>query len=88
MKQEEFGFDLLLCTAQSGNDWANLVMVLKKNSRLAFAPRPSARTGWAEVARTLSSPSPSWQRAGVRRGSPSRRSRRHPYAELVPHVDR
>jgi len=41
MEQEEFGFDLLLCTAQSGNDWANLVMVLKKNGRLvlvAFAP--------------------------------------------------
>jgi uncharacterized zinc-type alcohol dehydrogenase-like protein len=41
MEEKEFGFDLLLCTAQSGNDWGNLVMVLNKNGRLvlpAFAP--------------------------------------------------
>jgi len=41
MDEKEFGFDLLLCTAQSGNDWGNLVMVLTKNGRLvlpAFAP--------------------------------------------------
>ncbi len=41
MRQAEFGFDLLLCTAQTGNDWANLVMILKKNGRMvlvAFAP--------------------------------------------------
>jgi len=41
MEEKEFGFDLLLCTAQSGNDWGNLVMVLTKNGRLvlpAFAP--------------------------------------------------
>jgi uncharacterized zinc-type alcohol dehydrogenase-like protein len=41
MEDHEFGFDLLLCTAQSGNDWGNLVMVLTKNGRLvlpAFAP--------------------------------------------------
>jgi len=41
MEEEEFGFDLLLCTAPAGNDWANLVMVLSKNGRLvlpAFAP--------------------------------------------------
>lgn len=41
MDEKEFGFDLLLCTAQSGNDWGNLVKVLTKNGRLvlpAFAP--------------------------------------------------
>ena len=41
MEEEEFGFDLLLCTAQSGNDWGKLVMVLTKNGRLvlpAFSP--------------------------------------------------
>jgi len=41
MRRAEFGFDLLLCTAPAGNDWANLVMVLSKNGRLvlpAFAP--------------------------------------------------
>lgn len=41
MEEKEFGFDLLVCTAQSGNDWGNLVMVLTKNGRLvlpAFAP--------------------------------------------------
>jgi uncharacterized zinc-type alcohol dehydrogenase-like protein len=41
MQDKEFGFDLLLCTAQSGNDWGNLVMVLTKNGRLvlpAFSP--------------------------------------------------
>jgi len=41
MEEKEFGYDLLLCTAQSGNDWGNLVMVLTKNGRLvlpAFAP--------------------------------------------------
>ena len=41
MEEKEFGFDLLLCTAQSGNDWGNLVMILTKNGRLvvpAFAP--------------------------------------------------
>ena len=41
MEENEFGFDLLLCTSQSGNDWGNLVMVLTKNGRLvlpAFAP--------------------------------------------------
>lgn len=41
MEENEFGFDLLLCTAQSGNDWGNLVMVLTKNGRLvlpAFSP--------------------------------------------------
>jgi alcohol/geraniol dehydrogenase (NADP+) len=41
MDEREFGFDLLLCTAQSGNDWGSLVRVLTKNGRLAlpaFAP--------------------------------------------------
>jgi len=41
MEEHEFGFDLLLCTAQAGNDWRNLVMVLTKNGRLvlpAFTP--------------------------------------------------
>jgi uncharacterized zinc-type alcohol dehydrogenase-like protein len=41
MDENEFGFDMLLCTAQSGNDWGNLVKVLTKNGRLvlpAFAP--------------------------------------------------
>ena len=41
MDEQEFGFDLLLCTAQSGNDWGNLVMILTKNGRLvlpAFSP--------------------------------------------------
>ena len=41
MEEHEFGFDLLLCTAQSGNNWRNLVMVLTKNGRLvlpAFTP--------------------------------------------------
>ena len=41
MEEKEFGFDLLVCTAQSGNNWGNLVMVLTKNGRLvlpAFAP--------------------------------------------------
>lgn len=41
MEAAEFGFDLLLCTAQAGNDWANLVMIAKKNGRLvlvAFSP--------------------------------------------------
>jgi uncharacterized zinc-type alcohol dehydrogenase-like protein len=41
MEEKEFGFDLLLCTAQSGHDWGNLVMILTKNGRLmvpAFAP--------------------------------------------------
>jgi alcohol/geraniol dehydrogenase (NADP+) len=41
MDQREFGFDLLLCTAQSGNDWGRLVRILTKNGRLAlpaFAP--------------------------------------------------
>lgn len=41
MEEHEFGFDLLLCTAQSGNDWPHLVMVLTKNGRLvlpAFSP--------------------------------------------------
>jgi len=36
MEEHEFGFDLLLCTAQSGNDWRNLVMVLTKNGRLVL----------------------------------------------------
>ncbi|OFW52635.1 MAG: hypothetical protein A2V75_08425 [Actinobacteria bacterium RBG_16_70_17] len=41
MEEKEFGFDLLLCTAPAGNDWANLVLVLTKNGRLvlpAFSP--------------------------------------------------
>lgn len=41
MEEQEFGFDLVLCTAQAGNDWAELVMILTKNGRLvlpAFAP--------------------------------------------------
>jgi len=41
MEEKEFGFDLLLCTGQSGHDWGNLVMILTKNGRLvlpAFAP--------------------------------------------------
>jgi uncharacterized zinc-type alcohol dehydrogenase-like protein len=41
LEQAEFGFDLLLCTAPSGNDWGDLVMILTKNGRLvlpAFAP--------------------------------------------------
>jgi uncharacterized zinc-type alcohol dehydrogenase-like protein len=41
MKHAEYGFDLLLCTAQAGNDWATLLMALKKNGRLvltAFSP--------------------------------------------------
>jgi uncharacterized zinc-type alcohol dehydrogenase-like protein len=41
MQRAEFGFDLLLCTAPAGNDWANLVIVLTKNGRLvlpAFSP--------------------------------------------------
>lgn len=41
MEEKEFGFDVLLCTAQSGVDWGNLVMVLTKNGRLllpAFSP--------------------------------------------------
>ena len=41
MRQAEFGFDLLACTAPAGNDWANLVVVLTKNGRLvlpAFSP--------------------------------------------------
>jgi len=41
MEDHEFGFDLLVCTAPSGNDWADLVMVLNKDGRLvlpAFAP--------------------------------------------------
>jgi alcohol/geraniol dehydrogenase (NADP+) len=41
MEEREFGFDLLLCTAQSGVDWGRLVKILTKNGRLvlpAFAP--------------------------------------------------
>ncbi len=41
MRRAEFGFDLLLCTAPAGNEWADLVMVLKKNGQLvlvAFSP--------------------------------------------------
>lgn len=48
MEEHEFGFDLLLCTAQAGNDWPNLVMVLTKNGRLmlpAFSPIVLPLTG-------------------------------------------
>ncbi|MBN2113053.1 MAG: NAD(P)-dependent alcohol dehydrogenase [Acidimicrobiia bacterium] len=41
MEDHEFGFDVLVCTAPAGNDWADLVMVLNKDGRLvlpAFAP--------------------------------------------------
>ena len=41
MEEKEFGFDLVLCTAQSGVNWQDLVMVLTKNGRLllpAFSP--------------------------------------------------
>jgi alcohol/geraniol dehydrogenase (NADP+) len=41
MQRAEYGFDLLVCTAPVGNDWAGLLMALKKNGRLvlpAFAP--------------------------------------------------
>jgi alcohol/geraniol dehydrogenase (NADP+) len=41
MKQAEYAFDLLLCTAHAGNDWASLLMALKKKGRLvlvAFSP--------------------------------------------------
>ncbi len=41
MKQAEYSFDLLLCTAHAGNDWATLLMALKKKGRLvlvAFSP--------------------------------------------------
>ena len=37
MEHAEYGFDLLLCTAQAGNDWATLLMALKKNGRLVLA---------------------------------------------------
>ena len=41
MYAAEFAFDLLLCTAPAGNDWADLIIVLDKNGRLvlpAFSP--------------------------------------------------
>lgn len=41
MQRSEYGFHLLLCTAPIGNDWASLLMALKKNGRLvlpAFSP--------------------------------------------------
>ena len=41
IQEAEFRFDLLLCTSQAGNDWGNLLIVLKKNGRLvlpAFSP--------------------------------------------------
>ena len=41
MELVEYGFDLLLCTAHGGIDWATLLMALKKNGRLvlvAFSP--------------------------------------------------
>jgi uncharacterized zinc-type alcohol dehydrogenase-like protein len=48
MEDKEFGFDLLLCTAPSGNDWGNLVMLLTKNGRLvlpAFSPMELGLSG-------------------------------------------
>ncbi len=37
MEHAEYGFDLLLCTAPAGNDWATLLMALKKKGRLVLA---------------------------------------------------
>jgi len=36
MDRAEFAFDLLLCTAPVGNDWAGLLMVLNKNGRVVL----------------------------------------------------
>jgi alcohol/geraniol dehydrogenase (NADP+) len=46
MDEREFGFDLLLCTAQSGNDWGRLVKILTKNGRLALPASPPSICRW------------------------------------------
>ncbi|MDR9451199.1 MAG: zinc-binding dehydrogenase, partial [Acidimicrobiia bacterium] len=40
MKQVEYRFDLLLCTAHGGIDWETLLMALKKNGRLVLVSFP------------------------------------------------
>jgi uncharacterized zinc-type alcohol dehydrogenase-like protein len=37
VEDAEYGFDLLLCTAHAGNDWATLLMALRKNGRVVLA---------------------------------------------------
>jgi uncharacterized zinc-type alcohol dehydrogenase-like protein len=40
MRQVEYRFDLLLCTAHGGIDWETLLMALKKNGRLVLVAFP------------------------------------------------
>ena len=40
LKQAEYGFDLLLCTANSQLDWERLLTILKKNARLILVGFP------------------------------------------------
>jgi len=40
MRRAEYRFDLLLCTAHGGIDWDTLLMILKKNGRLALVAFP------------------------------------------------